>query len=262
MRPKLEEAGPNRRRFLCMAATVAATAVVDAQSTAARGVQPAIRAVTFDAFAIFDARPVFQLVEHTFPGRGAAFSDQWRVRQFEYTWLRNSMRAYTDFWHVTEDALNYAAKQNGIDLSVKERATLMGTYMDLKPWPDGAAVLQVLRERGLRLALLSNMTRTMMEGCVKASGLEAAFEFQLSTDQVRAFKPDPTAYRMGLDAFHLEKKEVAFVAYGGWDAAGAKSFGYPTYWVNRTGVPAEELGVHADASYPDLSSLTSFIDAH
>ena len=35
---------------------------------------------------------------------------------------------------------------------------------------------------------------------------------------------------------------VGFAAFGGWDAAGAAWFGYRTAWVNRLGVPFENLG--------------------
>ena len=101
----------------------------------------------------------------------------------------------------------------------------------------------------------------MMRSCVTHSGLVSAFEFHLSTDQVRAFKPAPIAYNMGLEAFHLGKKQIAFVPFGGWDAAGAKSFGYSTYWVNRMNEPEEELGVRADTSHNDLSRLPVFLDS-
>jgi 2-haloacid dehalogenase len=63
---------------------------------------------------------------------------------------------------------------------------------------------------------------------------------------------------MSPDAFHLQKQEIAFVACGGWDAAGAKIFGYPTYWVNRLHEPPEDLGVSADAACQDLSRFPSF----
>ena len=105
--------GVNRRQFLCATAVVAAAAALDSDSAAVQSDRSAIKAVVFDAFAIFDARSVFRLVEEMFPGHGSALSEQWRTRQFEYTWLRNSMREYRDFWRVTEDALNYAAKQSG-----------------------------------------------------------------------------------------------------------------------------------------------------
>ena len=256
-----DRTGTTRRHFLRATAAVGAAAVLEGAPATAQGTQFEIKAVAFDAFAIFDARPVFRLAEEIFPGRGAALSDQWRTRQFEYTWLRNSMRQYKDFWHVTQDALNYAARQTGVTLHPEENTRLMSAYLELKPWSDAAAVIQTLQRRGLRLSILSNMTAAMMQACVNGSGLNTAFEFQLSTDRVNAFKPDPAAYQMGLDAFRLQKAEVAFVAFGGWDAAGGKAFGYPTYWANRMNVPPEELGMSANVTSPDLSALVSFIDS-
>ena len=66
---------------------------------------------------------------------------------------------------------------------------------------------------------------------------------------------------MGLQAFNLVKHEMAFVALGGWDAAGAKAFGYSTYWVNKLNLPPEELHVSADRTYHDLSLLPDFLDS-
>jgi 2-haloacid dehalogenase len=51
------------------------------------------------------------------------------------------------------------------------------------------------------------------------------------------------------------------VAFAGWDAAGAKWFGYPTFWVNRLNLPGEELGVTADAIGRDLTDVVRFVKA-
>jgi 2-haloacid dehalogenase len=249
-------AAANRRQFL----GAATSALAGASAHGSPATAPTIKAVAFDAFAIFDLRPVFRLVEELFPGRGEELSNQWRTRQFEYTWLRNSMRLYTDFWKVTQDALNYAAQQSKLDLTSEKSSQLMSAYLRMKPWNDVVAALEALRKRGLRLALLANLTPTMMRSCVTASGLQGMFEFELSTDSVKAFKPDPAAYAMVTEAFHLEKYEILFVAFGGWDAAGAKAFGYTTYWVNREARPAEQLGITADGTHRDLVSLPTFLD--
>ncbi|VAW67349.1 hypothetical protein MNBD_GAMMA08-2055, partial [hydrothermal vent metagenome] len=37
-----------------------------------------IKAVAFDAFPVFDPRPIFALVEEMFPGKGKALSHAWR----------------------------------------------------------------------------------------------------------------------------------------------------------------------------------------
>jgi hypothetical protein len=54
-------------------------------------------------------------------------------------------------------------------------------------------------------------------------------------------------------------RRIPFAAFAGWGAAGAKSFGYPVYWVNRAGLPAEELGQAADGTGRDLNDLVRFV---
>ena len=91
--------------------------------------------------------------------------------------------------------------------------------------------------------------------------LTGIFEHVLSTDEIRTYKPDPRAYRLAMDAFELGRDETLFAAFAGWDAAGAKWFGYPTFWVNRLDVPEEELGAALDARGRDLAALVKFISA-
>jgi len=96
---------------------------------------------------------------------------------------------------------------------------------------------------------------------MKNAGLQNAFDEVLSTDKIRSYKPDPRAYQMGVDALKLPREEILFVSFAGWDAAGAKSFGYPVFWVNRLGLPQEELGLSADGSGRDLTDLVRYIGA-
>lgn len=217
------------------------------------------RAVAFDAFPIFDPRPVFALAEGLFPGRGAELSSAWRARQFEYQWLRALGHQYTDFLQTTEDALVFAAKQLQLELTPDARSRLVQAYMKLKAWPDVRQTLSSLKAAGLRLAFVSNMTAAMLHASIKNAELDGFFEHVLSTDARKTYKPDPLAYEMGVDAFKLKREEVVFVSFAGWDASGAKWFGYPTVWVNRLNAPAEELGVVPDAVGRDLSVLTKFV---
>ena len=122
-------------------------------------------------------------------------------------------------------------------------------------------MLRRLRAKGIALAFLSNFTAPMLEAAVRNSGLGGLFTQHLSTDLVQAYKPDPRAYAMALDAFELARDEIAFVAFAGWDVAGAKWFGYPTYWASRAGAAADNLGVAADAVGPDFSGLEAFVGA-
>jgi 2-haloacid dehalogenase len=119
--------------------------------------------------------------------------------------------------------------------------------------------LTKLRGAGLRLAFLSNFTPGMLNGCIKSAGLDGLFEHVLSTDAARTYKPDPRAYELGTAALDLPREQILFAAFAGWDAAGARSFGYPTFWVNRLGLPPEQLGVLPDMAGPDLNALLAFV---
>lgn len=252
----------DRRAFTVLAtAGVAAVAIKMPGKPVHAGTRSKIKAIAFDGFPIIDARPVFTLVEEIFPGKGLELSNAWRTRQFEYTWLRTLGGNYADFWHVTEDALVFAAKIAKVELSAEQRDRLMQSYLSLKAWPDALPALKQFRDAGIRMAFLSNLTNAMLDAVIRNSALEGFFEDHLSTDRVRAFKPDRRAYQMGVDAFKLPKAQIAFAAFGGWDAAGAKWFGYPTFWVNRTDVQAEELGVVPDGVGTGLGDLAKFVIA-
>ena len=160
--------------------------------------------------------------------------------------------------NVTADSLEVAARSLGVELSAGIRDALLGVYGELDAWPDALPSLQALGDAGLRLALLSNMTPSMLNAGIEHAGLRGVFERVLSTDDARSFKPAPRAYALGPSALRLPAESILFVASAGWDAAGAKWFGYPTYWVNRPGAPQEELGVAPDGTGRDLRELVDF----
>jgi 2-haloacid dehalogenase len=247
----------NRRDFVSLVGAGAAALSAAPLIAAVPGAK--IKAIAFDGLAVFDARPVAALAERVFPGRGEEINALWRTRQFEYTWLRTLGRQYTDFWQVTEEALVFSCKSLKLELTRADSDRLMQSYLELKAWPEALAALKELRTSGLRMAFLSNFTEAMLDRAVKNSGLEGIFEDHLSTDRVRAFKPDPQTYRMALSAFGLRKEEIAFAAFGGWDAVGAKWFGFPTFWVNRAQVAAEELGAVPDGTGEGLNDLVTFL---
>lgn len=245
----------NRRDFLSLAAGGIATDLFLRISRTYGATTLKVKALAFDAFPILDPRPIFALAEQLFPGKGAELSNLWRIRQFEYQWLRALSGHYADFWQTTDDALVFSANALRLELPTEKRDQLMGAYLQLKAWPDVASALRSLNSAGIRLAILSNATAKILDSGIRNSGLDGLFEHVLSTDSVRTYKPEARAYQMAVDAFGLRREEIGFVAFAGWDVAGAKWFGYPTFWVNRLNVPIEELGVLPDATGGTLGEL-------
>ena len=221
--------------------------------------QPRFKAVAFDYFVLFNPDSIVDDVERIFPGRGRELTNLWRTRQFEYTWLRSLTGRYVDFAAVTEDALVFATKVLKLALSGRDKQDLLDAYLHLTPWPDTADALRRLRQSGVRVITIANFSPTMLRANAEHSGLLNLFDALISTDSNHTYKPDPRAYRLGMDRLHLPKEDILFVAFGGWDAAGAKSFGYTTYWVNRFNQPMEELGVRPDRASRDLNGLLEFV---
>jgi 2-haloacid dehalogenase len=251
----------NRRECLTLVAGGIAAGVLRSTPVAQAATNPKIKALAFDAFPIFDPRPVFALAEQLFPGKGTDLSNAWRTRQFEYQWLRALAGQYADFWQATEDALVFAATLLQLELTPDKRQQLMEAYLGLHAWPEVPQALQALKRAGLRLAFLSNATPQILHAGIKNSKLEGVFEHVLSTDQIKTYKPDPRAYQMAIDAFGLRREDMVYVAFAGWDVAGGKWFGYPTFWVNRLNLPREALGVTPDAVGGDLNDLVGFVKA-
>lgn len=234
-----------------------AAVLLPAWTTNASDRKPGIKALAFDAYTLFDTSSLLAAAGRYFPGKAPALMSLWRNRQFEYTWLRSLSRQYKDFWKVTGDALEYACASLQLELTRDVQQGLMQAFLDMKFVPDAGTALGELKALGLRLAILSNATPAMLNAGINNSGLQGVFDFVISTDSIKTYKPDPAAYQLGIDAFKVKKEEILFVAFGGWDEAGAKSFGYPTAWINASGLPVERLDVYPDFICKSLTELVS-----
>ncbi|MBX2989342.1 MAG: haloacid dehalogenase type II [Bdellovibrionaceae bacterium] len=228
-------------------------------SFAAEVSKPRFKAIAFDYFVIFDPNSVTPVVEKELPGKGLEFTKSWRSKQFEYGFLRSITSRHEDFFQVTGDALDYTAEAMGIKLTAEQRERLLKAYLNLKPWPDAVAALKKMKASGLRIITIANFSKTMLEANARNAGIENLFDELLSTEVNRTYKPDPKAYELGMKRLQLKKNEIVFAAFGGWDAFGAKSFGYPTYWVNRFNLPTEKLGIQADGTSKDIQGLLEFM---
>jgi 2-haloacid dehalogenase len=255
--------GERRLRIATLALVIAGAVALPAARTraahAAAAGAPRFKAIAFDYFVLFNPDSVVPEVERVFPGKGRELTNLWRTRQFEYSWLRSVSDRYVDFFAVTEDALVYAAGAMRLELTADDRRRLMDAYLRLTPWPDTADALRRLKASGVRVIALANFSPTMLRSNAEHAGLFDLFDALVSTDASHTYKPDPRAYRLGMDRLHLAKPDILFAAFGGWDAAGAKAFGYPTYWVNRFNQPFEELGVRPDRTSTSLDGLLAFV---
>jgi 2-haloacid dehalogenase len=221
----------------------------------------AIQAIIFDAYGtLFDVYSIGRLAEKLFPGRGEGLAALWRDKQIEYTHLRTLCLTYKPFWEVTQDALVFSCRKLGLDLNLDAQQALMSQYAKLPAFPECLAVVQQLRERGCRLAVLSNGNSQMLDAVVKTAGMQPLFSHVLSVDSVQKYKTAPEAYQLGTDTLGTGARNILFVSSNCWDVCGASWFGYKTFWVNRANAPLEELGVTPHGQGSSLTDLLAFVE--
>jgi 2-haloacid dehalogenase len=215
-------------------------------------------ALVFDAYGtLFDVHSVAQLAESLFPGKGASLSQAWRTKQLEYTWLKSLMGRYEDFNSVTAASLDWAIASQRIVAGEGAKQALVDEYRRLAVFPEVPASLATLAA-ARPLAILSNGHPEMLEAVVDHNGLREFFRGGiLSVHPAGIFKPHPSVYQIVEEALGLPRALVGFVSSNGWDAAGAKAFGFRTWWVNRAKAPAERLGFPPDREIGNLAELAA-----
>jgi 2-haloacid dehalogenase len=189
----------------------------------------------------------------------AALAQLWRAKQLEYSFVRTLIDRYADWGQLTSDALDYASTALGVGLSPAARRALMAAWLTLPTFPDVPEALTRLHASGLRLAILSNGSREMLQPLLRQAALEPLLFALLSSDRVQTFKPDPTIYSLAADRFQARIFELLFVSSNGFDIAGSKSFGFTVCRVNRAGLPLDPLGCEPDMTVANLAELADLL---
>jgi len=207
----------------------------------------------FDAYGtLFDVHACIARFEKEAGPDIARLSEIWRTKQLEYTWTLTLAGHYTEFWTLTERALDYAlARVPAVPKAFKPR--LLESYFQLDAFPDARAALKALKAAGHQTGILSNGSPKMLDGAVDGAGLRGELDAVLSVDVLKMFKPRPEVYALVTDRFQCKPGNVTFVSSNRWDVMASVSVGFRGLWINRAGMPDE---------YPDyppaktLSSLT------
>ncbi len=219
-----------------------------------------IRAVLFDVFGtLLDVHSVGVRADQLFPGGGQRLSQLWREKQIEYTRLRTMSSRYVPFTQVTEDALQFACEALHLPLDAAARGMLMHEYTQLSPVADAVPALQRLQKTEMTIGVLSNGDPGLIEDALHGAQLADYFDVLLSADQVHAYKTAPSVYELGPLTLKHPAHELMLVSSNGWDAIGAKWYGYVTFWVNRNDAPLDRLGVRPDGVGASLDDAVSFL---
>jgi len=217
-----------------------------------------IKALAFDACGtVFDVHSVVTLAEEMFPGKGKELSQLWRSKQIEYMFLRTIMGRYIPHDQNTEAGLKYSMKYLKLPGGESERKALMAAYEKLTPFDDARQTLPKLS--GIKKAILSVGTQSLLSNLVGNAGIASQFDALLSVDEVKVYKPHPRTYQLAIDKFGLERHEIGFVTSNYFDVAGAKAFGFQVIWINRNSALPDELDLPPDVELNSIEQIPGIL---
>ncbi len=213
------------------------------------------KALVFDAYGtLLNLVSIEKILQPYFGEKAPEIGSLWRAKQLEYTWLRQIMGRYCPFSEITQDALRYSLEKMGIKDRNTLSATLIGAYQRVEAFAEVEETLKQLGEKYL-LATLSNADLDMLLPALAHNHIDRYFDYILSADSIKQFKPRAEVYQIALDALGQPREVITFVSSNAWDIAGAHHFGFRTCWVNRSGAPLDDLDAEANSIIGHLDAL-------
>ena len=217
-----------------------------------------VKAIIFDAYGtLFDVNSAAEKCKDKIGDKWEGFANFWRTTQLEYTWLRSLMKRHKDFWQVTEDSLEKSMNAFKIDKAMKNE--LLNLYKALNTFPEVKDVLNKLKEKNYKLAILSNGTPALLNELVKSNNLDNIFDDIFSIEEVGIYKPDAKVYDMPIKKYKIQKEEVVFLSANTWDISGGGNYGYSSIWVNRNNSIFDNLDYVPKKEVKNLNQLLDIV---
>jgi 2-haloacid dehalogenase len=217
-----------------------------------------IKAIIFDAYGtLFDVNSASEKCKDKIGNKWEGFANYWRTTQLEYTWLRSLMNRHKDFWQITEDSLDKSMKAFKIDPSMRNE--LLDLYKILSTFPEVKEVLQNLKKKDYKLAILSNGTPTLLNELVTSNNLDNIFDDIFSIEEVKVYKPNSKVYDIPVKKYQIQKNEVAYLSANTWDVSAGGNYGFNPVWVNRSNNIFDNLDYKPQNEISNLKDLLNII---
>ena len=165
------------------------------------------------------------------------------------------MNRHKDFWEITEDSLEKSMRVFDINKNMKNE--LLSLYKILSPFPEVREVLEKLKKKNLKLAILSNGTPSLLNDLVESNNLKNLFDDLFSIEEVKVYKPDPRVYEMPIKKYNVNADDITFLSANTWDVSGGGNYGYNSIWVNRN---KSEFDILDFKPKNEIDNLTQLLD--
>jgi 2-haloacid dehalogenase len=162
-------------------------------------------------------------------------------------------RPYREVLRLTFEEL---LREEGLQLPEGEAGSLANSLPEWPPFPEVPDALAELRNRGWKLALLSNTDRDLIAASQKQLGVPV--DMAIVAEDVQSYKPAHGHWERFFDATTADRESHVHVAASLFhDIAPARELGLKNVWINRLG---EEPRPKPDRELTDLSRLPDTLD--
>jgi 2-haloacid dehalogenase len=152
---------------------------------------------------------------------------------FARTLLTGVAASAVGSWCRFRDAFDAALQQES-DLGSAARATVLEGFAELAPHPDVEPALRRLVESGVRVVTLTHGSPGVAEAGLDRGGIRPLVERCLSSEAIRAWKPEREVYLWAAGSCAVVPERMALVAAHGWDVLGAQRAGLTGAWFPRS----------------------------
>jgi 2-haloacid dehalogenase len=183
------------------------------------------------------------------PEPGRVLRERWEQLQFER--IGGPYRRYRE---VLASSLSAWCEERGMRCGAEDGEALARSMESWQPFPDTVGALRAAQAAGLRLWIVSNTDRAIMEHTLRQ--LEIELDGVTVAEDCRAYKPARAPFELALERIGEPPERILHVAFGfKYDIATAQELGMRTAWVNRGG-EKRPLGALPDEEWTDLWPMT------
>lgn len=157
---------------------------------------------------------------------------------------------------VLTEGLERLAHREGLELEEDDRAALADSLPTWPPFRETPSALGELRERGWKLAILSNTDPDLLDASLSLIGVPA--DLRITAAEAGSYKPSHGHWNRFFDETRADRSRHVHVAASLFhDIAPCRDLGLTAVWINRLGERSE---LPRAAELPNLAALPETLE--
>lgn len=210
-----------------------------------------------DNYSIADVIEPYVYESHT----AHEIAADWRFQQKWAMFYTTLAEGFVPHPGLTEAALRWALDKHHVKLPESAIKDLMSQYHKLRAYPEVPEALRRFMQLGLKLKIVANPTKQMLEDHTRYAGIRDYLDEIISSgEEAQAFKPSPKVFQLGIRRAECAKSEILWVTSHFWEVYGANVQGLDTAWVNRARHPALQIGFEPTFVVPHMGALADTLE--